>query len=54
VQYTLGDARQMRLRLGVRNLTDEKPPLADTNFGYLGDIDTGSGRFVYGSIRKTF
>jgi outer membrane receptor protein involved in Fe transport len=54
VQYTLGDAQQMRLRLGVRNLTDEKPPLADTNFGYLGDIDTPSGRFVYGSIRKTF
>ena len=56
VQYTLGDDTRspMRLRLGVRNLAGARPPLADTNFGYLGDINQPDGRFFYGSIRKTF
>jgi outer membrane receptor protein involved in Fe transport len=56
VQYTLGAEtdRPLRLRFGVRNLADEKPPLADTNFGYLGDLDEPAGRFFYGGIRKTF
>jgi hypothetical protein len=38
----------------MRNIFDEQPPLAATTFGYLGDIDNPSGRFLYGSIRKTF
>ena len=56
VQYTLGNEtdRPLRFRVGVRNLADEKPPLADTNFGYLGDLEEPAGRFFYGSIRKTF
>lgn len=56
VQYTLGEEtdRPLRLRVGVRNIGDEKPPLADTNFGYLGDLVEPAGRFFYGGIRKTF
>jgi outer membrane receptor protein involved in Fe transport len=55
VQYTLGpDHKGTRLRLGMRNIFDEQPPLAATTFGYLGDIDNPAGRFLYGSIRKTF
>ncbi len=44
----------MRVRVGARNLLDEVPPLADTNFGYLGDIHNPQGRFVYVNVRKTF
>lgn len=56
VQYELdhdGDA-PTRFRLGVRNLTDEVPPLADTNFGFLGDLHSPQGRYVYLNVRKTF
>ena len=56
VQYELdhdGDA-PTRFRLGVRNLTDEVPPLADTNFGFLGDLHSPQGRYVYLNARKTF
>jgi len=28
----------MRVRVGARNLFDETPPLADTNFGFLGEL----------------
>lgn len=44
----------MRVRIGARNLFDEVPPLADTNFGYLGDLHNPQGRFVYVNVRKTF
>lgn len=56
VQYTLGDDTDapMRIRLGLRNIFDEEPPLADTNFGYLGDLHNPAGRFAYVNVRKTF
>ncbi|RYG33989.1 MAG: TonB-dependent receptor, partial [Burkholderiales bacterium] len=56
VQYTLGDKTDspMRLRFGVRNLFDETPPLADTNFGFLGELHSAQGRFMYVNVRKTF
>lgn len=44
----------MRVRLGMRNITDEVPPLAATNFGYLGDLHSPQGRFVYVNVRKSF
>lgn len=43
-----------RLRLGVRNVTDEDPPLADTDYGYIGDLHSNRGRYVYASLRKSF
>ena len=56
VQYELGydTDRPTRFRVGMRNIFNEEPPLADTNFGYLGDLHNPQGRFLYGSIRKTF
>ena len=56
VQYELDHDSDspMRLRLGVRNLFDETPPLADTNFGFLGELHSPQGRFVYANVRKTF
>jgi outer membrane receptor protein involved in Fe transport len=44
----------MRVRVGARNLFDETPPLADTNFGFLGELHNPQGRFVYVNVRKTF
>ena len=56
VQYTMDDQTDapLRLRLGVRNVFDEAPPLADESYGYLGSLHSSSGRFVYVSARKTF
>ena len=56
VQYEAGydSDTPMRVRLGVRNLLDEAPPLADTNFGFLGELHNPQGRFVYVNVRKTF
>jgi len=42
------------IRVGARNLTDEEPPLAVGNFGYLGNIHSPIGRYVYGSITHSF
>jgi len=46
--------KPLRLRVGARNITDETPPLADTNFGFLGELHSPQGRFVYVNVRKTF
>lgn len=56
VQYELGydTDSPTRFRLGVRNLFGETPPLADTNFGYLGELHSPQGRFFYLNVRKTF
>ncbi|MDP3740269.1 MAG: TonB-dependent receptor [Hyphomonadaceae bacterium] len=56
VQYELGydSDSPTRIRVGMRNIFNEEPPLADTNFGYLGDLHNPSGRYLYGSIRKEF
>ena len=56
VQYELGydTDSPTRIRVGMRNIFNEEPPLADTNFGYLGDLHNPSGRYLYGSVRKEF
>ncbi len=56
VQYTFDDGPLdgTRLRVGVRNITDEDPPLADNNFGYIGDLHSNRGRSFYGSVRTRF
>jgi hypothetical protein len=40
------------VRVGVRNLTDEKPPLASD--GYLGTVHTPYSRYWYVNLRKSF
>ncbi|WP_309090161.1 TonB-dependent receptor domain-containing protein [Phenylobacterium sp.] len=45
----MGDTR---LRVGVRNITDEKPPLAIE--GYLGELYQPYSRYWYVNVRKTF
>ena len=47
-----GDA-DLRLRVGIRNITDERAPLADRYFGYLSDVHSDYGRNYYFDVRMT-
>ncbi len=51
-EFTQGLAENTRLRIGVRNLTNEKPPL-ETD-GFLGELYQPYSRYWYVSVRKTF
>lgn len=55
VDYTfdLGGA-ELRTRLGVNNLSDERAPLADDYFGYLSDAHSDWGRSYYLDLRVAF
>lgn len=57
LQYTIEGTQlidEVRLRVGARNITDEDPPLADTESGYIGDLHSPRGRTIYASIRTRF
>ena len=58
VQYQVDDDGSLldnfRVRLGVRNLTNELAPLADGTFGYLGELHSNRGRVFYLSARARF
>lgn len=44
----------LRLRVGVRNLFDEDPPLADEDFGFFRDYHDAKGRFYYLQLSSGF
>ena len=48
--WDLGE-RNLRVRLGARNLTDERAPLADRYFGYFADAHQDYGRNFYLDLR---
>ncbi len=59
--YTFEDLSQgnlfedVRVRFGVRNVGNKKPPLADQLArGYLTGLHSNRGRYWYGSVRKRF
>ena len=44
-----------KLRVGVRNLFDEQPPLADElGYGYFGSLHSNRGRYFHMSFSKSF
>jgi len=43
-----------RLRVGVNNLFDQDPPLADETYGFLSQLHSPRGRVVRFEIRKNF
>ncbi|WP_346838408.1 TonB-dependent receptor [Microbulbifer sp. SAOS-129_SWC] len=43
-----------RVRFGVKNLTDERAPLADRYFGYFSDAHNDYGRYYYLSLKSSF
>ncbi|ALO36626.1 hypothetical protein CMT41_08700 [Colwellia sp. MT41] len=43
------------VRIGVRNIGDEEPPVADNYWhGYSGDYHSNRGRYLYMNLSKTF
>ena len=44
----------MRLRFGINNLADERAPLVDRYFGYVGDAHNDLGRYYYLDLRMGF
>lgn len=56
-QYTFGEGGpldSLRIRAGVRNIFDTDPPIADSTFGYLGELHSIKGRSFYMSARARF
>lgn len=55
-QYTFDDwgFGTSTVRVGARNLTDKEPPLAVGAFGYLGNIHSPNGRYLYASLTHSF
>jgi outer membrane receptor protein involved in Fe transport len=51
-EFTEGWAANTRVKLGVRNLTDETPPVSSN--GYLGSMYQPYGRYWYASVKKSF
>lgn len=53
-EFRPGFVESAQVRLGVRNVFDEKPPLADEAFGYEGSLHPSSGRYPYINVRMKF
>lgn len=51
-QFDDGLLSDTAVRVGLRNITDEEPPLSGA--GYVGTVYQPYGRYWYASIRKTF
>jgi iron complex outermembrane receptor protein len=49
-----GWATGTTIRLGVNNVTDEDPPLADEPFGYYATLHDNRGRYYYVQLTKSF
>ena len=45
---------ETRLRFGIRNLTDNEPPLFDNSAGFSAELHTVTPRFFYFDVRKRF
>jgi outer membrane receptor protein involved in Fe transport len=55
-QYAFKGGRFDRstIRVGVRNVGDKDPPVASSNFGYLGSLHNATGRYWYLNASKRF
>lgn len=49
-----GPFANTRLRVGVNNIADKEPPLADNDNGFDAGFHSARGRFLYFDIRKEF
>lgn len=57
VSYTINNDTALdgtRLRVGINNIFDEDPPLADQSFGFFSNLHNARGRQVSISLRKEF
>ncbi|RUO36830.1 TonB-dependent receptor [Aliidiomarina shirensis] len=53
-RFTEGTFDGTRLRLGVRNIGNEDPPIADESFGYFSNVHSNRGRYWYVNWSLTF
>ncbi|MBY4638386.1 TonB-dependent receptor [Sphingopyxis sp. XHP0097] len=53
-RFRLGDRRDIRLRLGVNNVFDGKPPLVDESYGYYPEYHSVKPREFYVQLRGSF
>ena len=49
--FSFADKYDLRTRLGVNNLSDERAPLADRYFGFFADSHRDYGRYFYFDVR---
>lgn len=56
LQYALkgGFTDGTQLRVGVRNITDARPSLDSSAFGYMGSLYSPNPRYWYASVKKNF
>jgi outer membrane receptor protein involved in Fe transport len=43
-----------RVRVGLRNMFDEEPPVTDEQLGYFGSLHSNRGRYGYVEFSKKF
>lgn len=48
--FRSGSLNGLGVRLGVNNIADRNPPLADETFGYYAGLYNNRGRFLYGQL----
>ena len=53
-RFNWRDDSEVRIRLGVRDLTDERAPLADKNFGYFRDMHNDYGINYFLDLKAYF
>jgi outer membrane receptor protein involved in Fe transport len=53
-RFGLGAVEELRVRLGVNNVTDEAPPLVDESLGYLPEYHSLKGREFYLQVTAEF
>jgi outer membrane receptor protein involved in Fe transport len=55
-QYTFeqGALENTRVRLGMNNIFDKEPPLADETYGYDASLHNAEGRYLYLSLSMNF
>jgi outer membrane receptor protein involved in Fe transport len=49
-----GDRYNLRARVGINNVADERAPLADRYFGYFSDAHRDLGRSYYLDLKLSF
>ncbi|NIB39143.1 TonB-dependent receptor [Pseudomaricurvus alkylphenolicus] len=49
-----GALDETRVRFGIKNLTDEEPPLFDNSRGYSSELHSNRGRYFYLDVKKKF
>ena len=50
--FDIGDT-DMRIRLGVNNISDRRAPIADGSYGFFQDAHRDWGRYWYLDLRVT-